>query len=745
MTIGTSIPLHIVSSDLRRRTPDPQPKVLSKTVVRTVVGFDGAAVKAGNASAAQIEALAGSLEAGEYIGAQICLANSRSAALELSVVGRGETAAKARSRARVLDRLFGVAVRAALPGIVTNACRRGPRKYGAKHEREIIPAGTVLPLASMPVGQSRPHQANGDGAIDWDRHRRDAIVFSAIANGAHLLELGAVVASIKTPLTVELRLSHQLFDSDLNRQLSNLRGRVEDRQRGNAESYMPDERYIKAHRHLEGLIQAGWGVRLVVTVRSRRALEPCEMSALSAAMFGTPHDEGQSGHLASLRNLHACHEGTTSFLGIVAAAVGPVIERRQVGALDGVTGNIVGRVQSGQNVRMPVDDPRCHTYCIGRPGSGKSTLLLNLILQDIAAGRAVVLIDPHGDLWADVCARLPQHRRADIELVHLGEPGLQPKLNLLELGPGDLAEARARVCDTVCQVVRRLMFSGMSINFTGPLFNKYFRAALMLLMEGEGTAARLHDIERVFADASYRSALLARPGVAAETRLQWKQILDVGSDHQLDNMTPWVTSKLTQITQSALLRPILGADTTSIDFDRVLSEGRVCLINLASGRIGSEATSLIGGVLTMRLEQAAKRQERLELAARRSASVYFDEFQTFASEFVRPLMAESRKFGLRITLANQTLSQLSTNDIKDGVLREVLGNCANTIVFGVDIADAIYLAPRFAGRIEPCQLVAQPNYQAFCQFQTKTGLLGPFAVTTEAPPAKTTEAVTSRP
>ena len=43
-------------------------------------------------------------------------------------------------------------------------------------------------------------------------------------------------------------------------------------------------------------------------------------------------------------------------------------------------------------------DQRQHIYVIGKTGSGKTTLLRNLILQHIALGHGVGLIDPHGDL-----------------------------------------------------------------------------------------------------------------------------------------------------------------------------------------------------------------------------------------------------------------------------------------------------------------------------------------------------------
>src|SRR5262249_17877818 len=44
------------------------------------------------------------------------------------------------------------------------------------------------------------------------------------------------------------------------------------------------------------------------------------------------------------------------------------------------------------------EDRLRHLHVLGPTGTGKSTLLANLILQDIAAGHAVVVIDPKGDL-----------------------------------------------------------------------------------------------------------------------------------------------------------------------------------------------------------------------------------------------------------------------------------------------------------------------------------------------------------
>ena len=50
-----------------------------------------------------------------------------------------------------------------------------------------------------------------------------------------------------------------------------------------------------------------------------------------------------------------------------------------------------------------------HMHVIGATGTGKSTLLLSLIAQDLAAGRGVGLLDPHGDQAIKMANTIPSH------------------------------------------------------------------------------------------------------------------------------------------------------------------------------------------------------------------------------------------------------------------------------------------------------------------------------------------------
>jgi len=69
-------------------------------------------------------------------------------------------------------------------------------------------------------------------------------------------------------------------------------------------------------------------------------------------------------------------------------------------------------------------DQRQHLYIIGKTGSGKTTLLRNLILQHIALGHGVGLIDPHGDLAKELLNHIPPAPCRPFDLFQSGRPSI---------------------------------------------------------------------------------------------------------------------------------------------------------------------------------------------------------------------------------------------------------------------------------------------------------------------------------
>ena len=71
-----------------------------------------------------------------------------------------------------------------------------------------------------------------------------------------------------------------------------------------------------------------------------------------------------------------------------------------------------------------------HMYVVDRTGTGKSTLLETLMRQDIAHGKGMALLDPHGDLPEKVVGAIPEQRQSDLvystPLIPLSPTGTTP-------------------------------------------------------------------------------------------------------------------------------------------------------------------------------------------------------------------------------------------------------------------------------------------------------------------------------
>ncbi len=421
---------------------------------------------------------------------------------------------------------------------------------------------------------------------------------------------------------------------------------------------------------------------------------------------------------------------------------------------------------------------------IGSTGTGKSTMFANMIKQDIEDGKGVILFDPHGDLWHQVRQSVPKHREKDLVLAHLGDKQFPFTMNILAGQGGDPAIERNTITNSLIDLFKRVLYQNVPEAF-GPMFEIYFRNALLLLMTAQGNQATIMDFERIFDETrvsfdtdedegeqgdtrdpeddnapvnpfanlpllddfgapelgkgrrgrkiTFRRHLLEQ---CADERIKafWKMAENVSyNEISINNIAPYIVSKLTQITGSPLLAPVLGARESSLDFHRIMNEGKICLINLAKGEVGAKDAAFAGGLMSIRLAMAAQARARLPEKERRPVNVYMDEFQTYATDMLADMMAEVRKYGLRMVLANQTLSQIDGRGFRADASGGVLGNAANLIAFRLGAIDAAALADWFAPGFSAQDLMQMPNHQAAARVLVGGVPLPPFLFETIPP------------
>jgi DNA helicase HerA-like ATPase len=106
--------------------------------------------------------------------------------------------------------------------------------------------------------------------------------------------------------------------------------------------------------------------------------------------------------------------------------------------------------------------------------------------------------------------------------------------------------------------------------------------------------------------------------------------------------------------------------------------------------------------------------------------VFVDEFQNFLNQHISDALAEVRKYNISLTLANQSLGQLS-----DNVYQSLLGNVGNTIFFrpGNNDYEKIkhFLEPDF----DRSEVLKLPNFNCFVKLLINNIPSEPFVMQTK--------------
>lgn len=129
---------------------------------------------------------------------------------------------------------------------------------------------------------------------------------------------------------------------------------------------------------------------------------------------------------------------------------------------------------------LPQSSRPHHFYTLGRSGSGKSTLFLNLMMQDIKAGRSLALIDPHGDLSQTILNHLPPERHNDLIYFSPDDYHYPVAFN-------PLANITRRTIDPTADGIVS-MFKHVYHDSWGPRLENSFKNILKALMEVKGTS-----------------------------------------------------------------------------------------------------------------------------------------------------------------------------------------------------------------------------------------------------------------
>ncbi len=374
------------------------------------------------------------------------------------------------------------------------------------------------------------------------------------------------------------------------------------------------------------------------------------------------------------------------------------------------------------NIFMSPEDRLRHFYVIGQTGTGKTVLLKNMIIQDIKNGEGVCMIDPHGSDIQEVLANIPSERYEDVVYIDPADTSYSVGLNMLEYD-SNFPEQKTFVVNEMLSIFDKLFDMKTA---GGPMFEQYFRNAVLLVIDDPNSKNTLLDIPRILTNKEFREEKLAKCTNPIVIQF-WREIAEKsGGEASLENIVPYITSKFDVFLSNDLMRPIVAQSESSIDFKKIMDEKKILLVNLSKGRLGDINSHLLGLIIVGKITMAAL--SRVNSSEFPPFYLYIDEFQNVTTDSISVILSEARKYKLSLNMAHQFIAQLDEK-IRDAVF----GNVGSLAVFRVGNDDAEYLSRQFEPTFDMKDIVNLDNWNAYLKILANGQPQTPFNIQTIAP------------
>ncbi len=372
------------------------------------------------------------------------------------------------------------------------------------------------------------------------------------------------------------------------------------------------------------------------------------------------------------------------------------------------------------------DDRRRHMYIIGKTGMGKSEMIKNMAIQDIHNGHGLAIVDPHGELVEDILNAIPSWRINDVVYFNPADVDYPIAFNILE--SVDEPHQKHLVASGLVAIFKKLWADSW-----GPRLEYLLRNAILALLDYPGST--LLGVTRILIDKEYRKKVIAKVKDPVVKSFWTQEYTKYSQQFQVEAISP-IQNKVGQFLSLSLIRNIVGQVKSSIDIREIMDNKKILLLNLSKGKIGEDASALLGAMMITKMQLAAMGRVDIPEEERSDFYLYVDEFQNFVTNSFADILSEARKYRLNLIIAHQYIAQLITSD-STKVRDAVFGNVGTLITFRVGADDAEFLAREFAPTFTEVDLVNLAKYEIYLKLMIDGIASNPFSATTLPPFPKT--------
>jgi len=362
-----------------------------------------------------------------------------------------------------------------------------------------------------------------------------------------------------------------------------------------------------------------------------------------------------------------------------------------------------------EQVELGEDKRFTHALNIGPTGFGKSQLMLHVALQDAYKDNGFAIINPKGGLIDELIAKLPDNRLDDIVYINPGREPVTP-INVLE--PQVTAEMNQAQRENQKEIIVSDLidlFKRQSENWGdqfGRVLETLLRAHLDLNIK-QGESKTLVDVFRCVIQDEPLTELIDQ----TQDSVIREQLVRVKEDMTSYEMEP-LQRRLNDFVMNPTIRRVIGAEESGLDFQDAVNNGKIVLVDIQKGEVGSTVSELVGSIVITKVWAAAQSRITQPIEEREPFFLYVDELQNFAGEgsnFTK-ILGEAREYRLGCWLATQYLHQLDPE-----MRRAVANNCRTKIVFNPSGSEDVNRISQMIQGIDKSTITSLGKYRAVLQ------------------------------
>lgn len=317
----------------------------------------------------------------------------------------------------------------------------------------------------------------------------------------------------------------------------------------------------------------------------------------------------------------------------------------------------------GQEYSAGIDDDTFSRHMVigGATGTGKTHLVKQLVYQDLQYNNATFVIDPHGDLVNDILETITVHESNNVVYINMADDKYSFGFNIF--GAESEAEKTVLASDLASA------FSDSWIS-SGDRINSVLQKTISTFVYCEKEASIL-DMKRFLLEQNFRQEFL---DTLDDPILQyyWQNEFPLVKRNELSPLLLRIDSFM----QTRLLRNIF-CQTKGVNFNELVEEQKLVLIQLSVGLIGFENSKFLARLIITKINQVAFARQNQSKGNRKPIHLYIDESQNYAnSPVIENILSGARKYNLSLILVLQHLEQ-----VQHDLLNSMLTNTATQIFF----------------------------------------------------------------